>query len=63
MYTDFCLIMYIKLLMRYSLGRCPVDGWGFPSTGEKEVINYCQASKSWNFTNIEDCICKSYPAL
>ena len=38
--------------------RCKVDGWGFPSTGLSEVINFCQANKKWNFTNVEECICK-----
>ena len=37
---------------------CKVEGWGFPSNGMNEMINYCYASKKWNVTSIEDCIRK-----
>ena len=35
--------------------RCPRSGWGFPTSGDKEVWNYCQANKKWNLTAVEDC--------
>ena len=31
-------------------------GWGYPSNGQSEAINHCQADKSWNLTSIEDCV-------
>ena len=29
-----------------SVSRCKVDGWGFPSSGDNKIVNYCQASKN-----------------
>lgn len=37
-----------------------MEGWGFPSSGDNKVENYCQASKKWNLTEIEECIRKTY---
>jgi hypothetical protein len=43
------------LVIRYS---CDKPGWGFPSIGQSESFNECQADKSWTLTEIEECICK-----
>ena len=38
--------------------RCPQPGWGYPSSGEQNCYNYCQSTKAWNMTYLEECICK-----
>ncbi len=38
--------------------RCQKLGWGFPSTGLSRTVSVCQADKTWNLTQLEDCICK-----
>ena len=40
--------------------RCPEPGWGYSSTGKNDIYNYCQSDKSWNMTELEECICKFY---
>ena len=40
---------------------CQKPGWGFPSNGQSEMINYCQADKTWNLTVIENCVCEFFP--
>ena len=37
---------------------CDQPGWGFPSNGDNEMFNECQADKTWSLTTIDDCICK-----
>ena len=37
---------------------CEKAGWGYPSNGQSEQINFCQADKTWNLTEIENCVCK-----
>lgn len=34
---------------------CPVEGWGFPSTGEFNMTSVCQANAKWSIDFVEDC--------
>ena len=49
--------MHLKLCLTK---RCPEPGWGYSSTGKNDIYNYCQSDKSWNMTELEECICKFY---
>ena len=35
---------------------CERPGWGYPSNGQSQKINYCQADKTWNLTAVEECV-------
>ena len=43
--------------------RCPLPGWGYPSSGESSATSVCQADKAWSLTEVEDCVCKTFETL
>ncbi len=47
--------MSYQTVIKYT---CPKVGWGYPSNGENEAVNECQADKTWTLDSVETCVCK-----